>query len=1650
MKHQEKTKEELIIELDQLHKAYDALRRSNNPDGKLVFDIGSLRKKAEDRVNAGPGKTISQFSETEALNLVHELQVHQLELELQNEELMRANEQVTLANKKFVELYDFAPSGYFSLSKEGNILELNLSGAKIIGNDRSALINKSFSFFVSNETKPEFDVFLTRIFNTKDKESCDVKLSTKDERPKYIHVSGIATENGEQCHLTVVDVTEQRFEKDSLQQSSLKWDAIISTSPDGIGMVSLDGKLLMMSDKLAVMHGYSVEEKNEYLGSSVFEFIDPVHHEILISNLHNLLAGKSNYRITEYLAVRKDQSRFNVELYSTMIRDSNGNPASILYFERDITERKRSEEILRESEEKYRSIFESMQDVYYEATIDGTILEISPSIEVISKGQYTRNELIGKSLVGFYEKQEDRNSFFSEIEKRGSVTDYELSLRNKDGSVVSIAISSTLMYDANGKPFKIAGSMRDITERKMAEENLRNSEERYRSIFQGSVDGIMITGKESKRIFYANSAQCKMLGYTEQELTSMTIAEIHPEDIFRYALEEFERLARGEKALAENIQVLKKDGEILYVDIVASFITINGIEHIVGFFRDVSGRKKGEDEIRKLNESLALTVDERTAQLALSNEHLKLEYEARSKAAKALEEALNRLHKIADRVPGVVYQYRLRPDGSSCFPYASEGICEIYRVSPEEIAEDASVVFTRIHPDDIAMVTETIQLSAKDLTIWKHEYRVKFEDGDVRWLSGNAAPQREADGTVLWHGFIKDITERKQAEEELEESQEKYRGLSEASFEAIFFSYKGLCIEQNLAAEKIFGYTSEEAITKYGTDWIVPEDREMVMKNMIAGIEEPYEATALRKDGTTFPCVLRGRMMHYKGRDVRVTSLNDITARKQAEEDLKQVSTRLKLAARAGGVGVWDYDPVGNNLVWDAQMFSLYGLEEKDFSGAYDAWQKGLHPDDRKRGDTEIRLAIEGEKEFDTEFRVVWPDGTIRNIRALAIVQRDDAGKPLHMIGTNWDITDEKKVETLLDQTRHNYETFFNTIDDFLFVLDEQGNMIHTNSTVTKRLEYSTPELFGKSVLMVHPAERREEAGRIVGEMLAGTADYCPVPLITKTGNYIPVETRVKTGLWDGKPVIFGVSKDISKIKLSEEKFSKAFHSNTALMAISGFDGTFIDVNISFLNKLGYEREEVIGISSMELQLFTDPLLRTSIIENLSQNIPVREIEVEVTRKDGSLMIGLFSAETIFIGQELCLLTIMIDITERKLAEAEIINARNEAEKANIAKSEFLSRMSHELRTPMNSILGFAQLMQMGQLNPGQKKGVNHILASGTHLLQLINEVLDISRIEAGRITLSLEPVQLSNVIREMIDVVQPLIVKRHLKAELLPSPDNQLFVKADCQRLKQVLLNLINNAVKYNREGGSVIVQTVLQEAFPDCIPTVRISISDMGPGISSEDLGKLFLPFERIGAERSETEGTGLGLTVVKKLMDAMGGTVGVESVPGEGSTFWIELPLAESQQIVNSTSNEALTPGLATTEKSATILYIEDNISNAELVEEILQNQRPAIRLITTISGKLAVKLAIDHSPDLILLDLDLPDMHGSNVLAKLKANSNTSDIPVVIISADVMPQQVEKLMMAGARDYLAKPIDIMSFLHMVDEWISGGSTKSRKKL
>jgi PAS domain S-box-containing protein len=390
------------------------------------------------------------------------------------------------------------------------------------------------------------------------------------------------------------------------------------------------------------------------------------------------------------------------------------------------------------------------------------------------------------------------------------------------------------------------------------------------------------------------------------------------------------------------------------------------------------------------------------------------------------------------------------------------------------------------------------------------------------------------------------------------------------------------------------------------------------------------------------------------------------------------------------------------------------------------------------------------------------------------------------------------------------------------------------------------------------------------------------------------------------------------------------------------------------------------------------------------------------------------------------------DITERKQVEVAMQRAKEEADTANLAKSEFLSRMSHELRTPLNAILGFGQVLEMGELGPLEKEGVTHILTAGRHLLGLINEVLDISRIEAGKLSLSTEPVPAITVVEEVLQLLKPMAHSHDIQLiNTLPS-DKDWHVLTDRQRFAQVLINLIANAIKYNTERGSVTLSA--QERSET--KTLRLEVHDTGPGLSESDLERLFTPFDRLGAEGRGIEGTGIGLALSKRLVEAMGGEIGVESVPGEGSNFWVEFSLVASPTREALAKYESIHDSPIVPTQCRTVLYVEDNLQNLKLIEMILAD-RLDIRLLSAMQASTGLDLITEQTPDLILLDLHLPDMNGDEVLRHLRASPATADIPVFMVSADATPGQIQRLLALGANGYLTKPLNVREFLQVINE-------------
>lgn len=524
----------------------------------------------------------------------------------------------------------------------------------------------------------------------------------------------------------------------------------------------------------------------------------------------------------------------------------------------------------------------------------------------------------------------------------------------------------------------------------------------------------------------------------------------------------------------------------------------------------------------------------------------------------------------------------------------------------------------------------------------------------------------------------------------------------------------------------------------------------------------------------------------------------------------------------------------------------------------------------------------------------------------------------------------------------------------------------------------------------------------------------------------------------------------------SEERLSRFFDASFEVLFFHE-QGRILDVNPVVQSMLGYQPKAVIGRNILE---FVSESSRQVIMEKMA-TASEEPYEVEVKRKDGKVIPVAAHARTINSEGGLLRVVSLTDISERKQMENELRNSKSElerrveertaelklamesAEQANHAKSEFLSSMSHELRTPMNAILGFAQILKMDAHDEQEQGNIQEILKAGRHLLEIIDDVLDLAKIESGTLTLSMEKVDITSLLGECLSLIRPLAARRGIElVEQLDSGAN--YVHADYTRFKQVMLNLLSNAIKYNKEHGRVTVSC--DQVSPACL---RVAVTDTGPGLDQQQQQKLFTAFERIGAEHSGIEGTGIGLVITRRLLEMMGGRIGVDSRPGQGSTFWVEMTALESAEhsrvAETPVAAAPLTPVQAADVSGKNILYIEDNPVNERLVVQLVKKYTP-YKIETAPSGRLGLELARGRLPELILLDINLPGMDGYEVFRCLQEDADTRQIPVVAISANAMLSDIRRGREAGFVDYLTKPIDIDALLGTINKLLGNTAEKN----
>ena len=797
-----------------------------------------------------------------------------------------------------------------------------------------------------------------------------------------------------------------------------------------------------------------------------------------------------------------------------------------------------------------------------------------------------------------------------------------------------------------------------------------------------------------------------------------------------------------------------------------------------------------------------------------------------------------------------------------------------------------------------------------------------------------------------------------------------------------------------------------------------------------------------------------------------ISQLTDITAAKKAERVLLEEHHRVQRAEFIGQVGSWELDLTTDIVTWSAGLSRLMGREPVACASDLDATMANIHADDREAARVALQVCARTGEPQRLRYRINrGGDGVIRWMDTRTEALYED-GRVVRIDGVVADVTEQAEAEQASASARSFQQAVMTASPDIMFVWDlPSQSAVWTNRRLTDELGYTDAQHQDATVDAIDRAVPAELRGNYEATVLATVAALSD----DATELDLPVLHADGTRRWYSRRIaplhrdengtvtqVVGVLRDTTEtmqtqqaLRESESKFRQlADNIDVAFTLRTWEPDEFLYVSPGFERIFGYDPLSAAEPPTQTLNRI-HPEDQARFMSDYwavcRAGRPVRH-EYRIVRPDGEIRWVRATSSPVATsgdGEPRRSASIVADITESRQAEAALLSAQ-QAESASAAKNEFLGRMSHELRTPMNAILGFAQLLEL-DADPGpQQEAVQHILRGGRHLISLIDDVLDIASIEGDRLELNEELVSVSNLLVETTALMSPVAAAAQVDLICHAEQDGEHQVLADARRLRQVLLNLLSNAIKYNHPGGQVEIHCELTPTAPETARRVEdsggldIVVTDTGRGIRAEDLPRLFTPFDRLGVQAHGIDGTGVGLALSQRLMTMMGGGLRATSDYGVGSSFIASLALTRPADSSSATEPAATAPsGTATTtgHRTRSLLYIEDVSSNVELMESVIKRS-PRWRMSVAGYGRLGQELAATAKPDLVLLDRNLPDVSGEDVLRHLRADPRTRNLPIVILSADASPHQINRMMAAGADGYLTKPIAVSDILQLLE--------------
>jgi PAS domain S-box-containing protein len=1543
------------------------------------------------------------------------------------------------------------------------------------------------------------------------------------------------------------DMIEARYSaEEKLRDSEIKFRHIFENSPIGKSITGIDGSIVV-NKALKEMLGYG-EEDFIYKDWKAITYPDDIPGTLEV--MDDLINRKIESARFEKRFLHKNGSIVWVEVMSSLQRDANGNPKFYISSLNNITERKRYEDALIESETRYRSFISQVSEGVYRFELDKPMpldLPVEKQIDFLYDhafieecnsafmnmyGIERQEDIIGKSQLELHKGRDNplNRETLKEFIKSGYKIESNITEEINAGGQVKFFSNNALGIIENDFLVRIWGTQTDITNQVNAEKALQKSELEYRNLFESANDAIMIFEPGSEIVLDVNKKACELYGYTKEEFRdiSLTKMSVNVECGKKYILE---TIKDGSKKDYDT-QHYTKGGKILDILSNASVIEYHGQTAILSINRDITEKKKAEERLQQSEERFQLAslatndiiydwdMGKNTGWFSESYKRLfgydnsmvlfedwkkmihpediekviaytdsiidnggsswKLEYRLKRKNntyAYVVDSGYIVRNERGEpvRFIGSLMDFSERKKAEEALRLSESRFRKIFEESPFAIAlVNIDFGFEKVNPEFCNMMgygeDELINLTFKDIThpeylerdlfnislllkdeipIYLTEKKYLTKENNIRWGEVHVSVIRNNTGNFQYFlVMIEDITDRKRAEESVKESEEHFRNIVKSAEAAYFrINIHGIYEDVNDSWLRIHKYDSRhEIIGKHFSTTQVEmnsEKADKIFNELLKGKPiETGEFSRLCKDGSigyhTYsinPVLKDGIITGIEG------FLIDITEQKNALEELNESRERYRILIENMKEGVVYVDNDDVVQFMNKSGSNIYGFEPEEVVGKI-GYEIMIHPDDRDIILKKNKSRIEG-KSDSYELRGLKKTGETKWLRISGSPVRDKKGQVVGSIGILTDITERKLTEEALKKSEEQYRELVTQMTDGIYQSTPEGRFLSINNAMVKMFGYDSQEEMMKIDInrdLYFNIEDRYQPYPPDGEehlliMCLKKKDGTPI-WVEESGWYI----KDKNGNIIRHE---GILRDITQRKHAEDTIktlSSALEQSPTSIIITDLKGNIEYANPKVMETTGYSYDELVGTYVGILTTSDFISGKYEEFRNSLSSGTEWKGELQNKKKNGELFWESISVSPIrnSEGSITNYLAVMEDISEKKEKEKELIKAKEKAEESEKLKSHFLANMSHELRTPMVGILGFSELLMNDIKNEYQNDMMSKIHRSGQRLMSTLNLILDLSRIEAGKLDMDLKEFNISESIKETIDLFEKIAQQKNLYIKY-ENNINDILVVQDERIIRDVLNNLINNAVKYTNKGGiNITADEITEKGIRYCV----ISVKDTGIGIPANKLDVIFEEFRQVSEGISRKfEGTGLGLSITKKFVEKMNGSIKVESVQDKGSVFTVKIPVGNNivpYVIEPKKEKEAKISDIKPDRKKLSVIIVDDDESTALLCRFYLKQD---YNVEYASSAGEAMNLVSKNNFDLILMDINLgKGKNGLEVTADIKKIKGYENIPVIALTAYAMKGDREEFIKAGCAGYISKPFTKEDFLSMIKSIIS----------